>query len=54
MTASRLRLLAVKTLGYTHTEAGYRLAGEIIDEYAEYAEMMREAREATKHDDTYD
>ena len=45
MTASRLRLMAVKTLGYTHTEAGFRTCGAIIEEYNEYADMIIRPKE---------
>lgn len=45
LTASRLRLMAVKTLGYTHTEAGYRTCGTIIEEYNEYADMITRPKE---------
>lgn len=40
---SRYRLMAVKVLGYTHTEAGLRRLGEIADECAEYNDMMAES-----------
>lgn len=45
LTASRLRLMAVKTLGYTHTEAGFRTCGAIVEEYNEYADMMAKPKE---------
>lgn len=54
LTASRLRILAVKNLGYTHTEAGFRRAGAIIDEYIDYADMISEAREDKMNDDIFD
>lgn len=54
LTASRLRILAVKNLGYTHTEAGLRRAGAIIDEYIDYADMISEAREDKMNDDIFD
>ena len=54
MTASRLRMLAVKNLGYTHTETGFRRAGAIIDEYIDYADMISEAREDKRNDDIFD
>lgn len=54
MTASRLRILAVKNLGYTHTEAGLRRAGAIIDEYIDYADMISGAREDKRNDDIFD
>lgn len=42
---SRYRLIAVKLLGYTHAEAGFRKLGEISDEFAEYNDMMSESLE---------
>lgn len=54
LTASRLRIMAVKNLGYTHTEAGYRRAGDIIDEYIDYADMISETRENKRNDDIFD
>ncbi len=54
LTASRLRIMAVKNLGYTHTEAGYRRVGDIIDEYIDYADMITETRENKRNDDILD
>lgn len=49
----RYRLIAVKVLGYTHTEAGLRRLGEIADECAVYNDMMAESRE-NGNDSIYD
>ena len=54
MTLSRLRILAVKQLGYTHTEVGLRKAGVIIDEYIDYADMLKESRSDRGRDDILD
>ena len=54
MTASRLRILAVKNLEYTHTEAGFTRAGAIIDEYIDYADMISEAQADQSNDDIFD
>lgn len=51
--SSRYRLIAVKILGYTHTEAGYLSIGKIIDEAAEYNDMLTESREKSG-DNIYD
>lgn len=37
--SSRLRIMAVRTLGYTHTEYGMRPMGRLIEELSEMAEM---------------
>ena len=50
---SRYRLIAVKILGYTHTEAGYLSIGRIIDEAAEYNDMLVSSRDKDG-DDIYD
>lgn len=41
----RFRNIAVKRLGYTHTEAGRRTLGQIADELSDLCEMEREAQE---------
>lgn len=43
--ASRFRNIAVRRLGYTHTEAGRRSPAQILDELADLCEMEKEARE---------
>lgn len=50
---SRYRLIAVKALGYTHTEAGYLSIGRIIDEAEEYNDMLVCSRNKDG-DDIYD
>ena len=39
--SSRLRILAVRELGYTHTEYGKRTLCRIAEELAEAAEMRK-------------
>lgn len=49
-----LRLLAVKQLGYTHTEAGFALSGRLVDEYLEYCEMLNAGAKKDTINDLYD
>lgn len=51
LSPSRLRLIAVKSLGYTHTEAGLRTAAQIITEQTEYMDMLE--THTDRNDDTY-
>lgn len=54
--APRLSNIAVRRLGYTRTEAGFRRAGQIMDELEDLVRLEREAAdqqaEAQGHDDT--
>ena len=49
--ASRLRILATRVLGYTHTEAGLRPMHRLLEELGEDAEMK--TRKPTVGDDGY-
>lgn len=54
--APRLSNIAVRRLGYTRTEAGFRRAGQIMDELEDLVRLEREAAdqqaEAQGQDDT--
>ena len=43
--APRFRNIAVRRLGYTHTEAGRRTVSQIFDELGDLCEMEKEARD---------
>jgi hypothetical protein len=48
--APRLSNIAVRRLGYTRTEAGFRRAGQIMDELEDLVRLEREAMEQQTRD----
>ena len=52
--APRLSNIAVRRLGYTRTEAGFRRAGQIMDELEDLVRLEREAADQQGQDQGHD